>query len=111
MAHACDFGSLRDDYCDHRRFDASQYRSLRCELRRMAPEAATSRYIRQLRHAERGRPILSPGDEEVANAVTAYRTSVLDLSLRWKAPVSFLVSDNLRLAQPCYLDKLTGTRP
>src|SRR6188474_2042957 len=49
MAHACDFGSLRDDYYDDRKLDATEYRSLRCKLRRMAPEAATSRYIRQLR--------------------------------------------------------------
>ena len=90
MALACDFGSLRDDYYDHRRFDASQYRLLRSELRRMAPEAATTRYIRQLREAERGRPILSASDPGVANAVIAYRTSVLDLSLRWMQEISDL---------------------
>src|SRR5262245_22857449 len=38
IAHACDFGSLRDDYYDHRKLDATEYRSLRCQLRRMAPE-------------------------------------------------------------------------
>jgi hypothetical protein len=90
MALACDFGSLRDDYYDHRRFDASQYRSLRCELRRMAPEAATSRYIRELRQAERSRPILSASDPGVSNAVIAYRTWVLDLSLRWMQEISGL---------------------
>jgi len=90
MAHACDFGSLRDGYYDQRRFDASEYRSLRCELRRMAPETATSHYIRQLRQAERSRPILSASDPGVANAVVAYRTSVLDLSLRWMQEISGL---------------------
>jgi hypothetical protein len=93
MAHACDFGSLRDDYYDHRRLDTSQYRSVRHELKRMVPEAATSRYIRQLRQAERGRPILSPSDPGVggvAKAVIAYRTSVLDLSLRWMQEISGL---------------------
>ena len=93
MAHACDFGSLCDDYYDHRRSDTSEYRTLRCELRRMAPEAATCRYIRELRQAERSRPILSARHGEVvgvANAVIAYRTSVLDLSLRWMREISGL---------------------
>jgi hypothetical protein len=90
MALACDFGSLCDDHYDHRPFDASQYRSLRRELRRMAPEAATSRYIRRLRQAERGRPILSASSPGIANAVIAYRTSVLDLSLRWMQEISGL---------------------
>jgi hypothetical protein len=90
MAHACDFGSLRDDYYDHRKLDATEYRSLRCKLRGMAPEAATSRYIRQLRQAERGRPILAASTPEVANAVIAYRTGVLDLSLRWLQEISGL---------------------
>jgi hypothetical protein len=90
MAHACDFGSLRDDYYDHRRLDALQYRLLRRELRRMAPESATSRYIRELRQAERDRPVLSASDPGIANAVIAYRTSVLDLSLRWMQEISGL---------------------
>ena len=99
MAIACDFGSLRDDYYDHRRFDASEYRSLRSELRRMAPEAATSRYIRELRQAERGRPILSASDQgvaDIAKAVIAYRTSVLDLSLRWMQEISGLSVDAVK---------------
>ena len=29
IAHACDFGALRDDYYDHHRLDATEYRSLR----------------------------------------------------------------------------------
>ena len=100
MAHACDFGSLRDDYYDHRRLDATEYRSLRCKLRRMAPEAATSRYIRQLREAERNRPNLVPGiassTSEVANAVIAYRTGVLDLSLRWMQEISGLSIESVK---------------
>jgi hypothetical protein len=95
MAHACDFGSLRDDYYDNRKLDATEYRSLRCKLRHMAPEAATSRYIRQLRQAERSRPILaaSPG---VAHAVIAYRTWVLDLSLRWLQEISGLSIESVK---------------
>ena len=100
MAHACDFGSLRDDYYDHRRLDATEYRSLRCKLRHMAPEAATSRYIRQLREAERNRPNLVPGmaasTPEVANAVIAYRTGVLDLSLRWMQEISGLSIESVK---------------
>src|SRR5687768_12910546 len=55
MAYACDFGSLRDDYYDHQALDTTEYRLLRCNLRRLAPETATSRYIQQLRQAERNR--------------------------------------------------------
>jgi hypothetical protein len=90
IAHACDFGSLRDDYYDHKRLDAAEYRMLRCKLRRMAPEAATSRYIRQLRKAERGRPVLAASTPGVADAVIAYRTWVLELSLRWMQAISGL---------------------
>ena len=61
IAHACDFGSLRDDYYDHRKLDSTEYRSLRRTLRRLAPETATSRYIQELRQAERNRPILAAG--------------------------------------------------
>jgi hypothetical protein len=96
IAHACDFGSLCDDYYDHRKLDAPEYRSLRCKLRRMAPEAATSRYLRQLRQAERGRPILSASTPGVTNAVIAYRTRVLDLSLRWLQEISGLSVDSAR---------------
>ena len=46
IAHACDFGSLRDDYYDHRKLDSTEYRSLRRTLRRLAPETATSRYFK-----------------------------------------------------------------
>jgi hypothetical protein len=96
VAHACDFGSLRDDYYDHRRLDPKEYRSLRCKLRRMAPEAATCDYIRQLRQAERNRPILTASNPEVTNAVIAYRTSVLDVSLRWMQEISGLSIESVK---------------
>jgi hypothetical protein len=96
MAHACDFGSLRDDYYDHRILDATEYRSLRCNLRRMAPEAATFRYIQLLRQAERSRPILTASTPKVAHAVIAYRTGVLDLSLRWLQEISGLTIESVR---------------
>jgi len=96
MAHACDFGSLRDDYYDHRRLDPGEYRYLRCTLRGMGPEAATSGYIRQLRQAERSRPLLAAGCPGIENAVIAYRTSVLDLSLRWMQEVSGLSIESVK---------------
>ena len=96
IAHACDFGSLRDDYYDHRILDATEYRSLRCKLRRMAPEAATSRYIQQLRQAERNRPIISESTPGVADAVIGYRTWVLDLSLRWLQEISGLSVESVK---------------
>jgi len=96
IAHACDFGSLRDDYYDRRVVDATKYRSLRSKLRSIAPEKGTSRYIRQLRQAERCRPILTPGNPGTANSVIAYRTSVLDLSLRWMQELSGLHIDSMR---------------
>jgi hypothetical protein len=96
MAYACDFGSLRDDYYDHRKLDASEYRSLRCKIRRIVPEAATSRYIRQLRQAERSRPILTATTSGFANAVIAYRTWVLDLSLRWLQEISGLSTESVK---------------
>jgi hypothetical protein len=88
MAHACDFGSLRDEYYDEQKLDLTEYRSLRSALRRMAPEAATFRYIQQLRKAERGRPILSTGTPGVANATIDYRASVIHLSLGWLEVIS-----------------------
>ena len=38
IAHACDFGSLRDEFYDEQKLDLKEYRSLRSALRRMAPE-------------------------------------------------------------------------
>lgn len=90
MALACDFGSLCDDFYDHRRLDHAQYRALRRELRRIAPVTATSAYVRQLRCAERRRPVLVPGDPNIASAVAAYRSQVLELSLRWMQEISGL---------------------
>lgn len=83
IAHACDFGSLRDAYYDHQTLDPVAYRSLRGVLRRIAPEAATFRYIQDLRKAERSRPILSATTPGVADATVCYRRSVIDLSLCW----------------------------
>ena len=96
IAHACDFGALRDDYYDHHRLDATEYRSLRAKLRPMAPEPATSRYIKHLRQAERSRPILSASTPGVADAVIAYRTLVLDLSLRWLQEISGLNVESVK---------------
>ena len=96
IAHACDFGSLRDDYYDHRRLDAAEYRSLRSLLRRMAPEASTSRYICLLRQAERNRPILAASTPKVVDAVIAYRTRVLELTLQWLREISGLSVDSVR---------------
>jgi hypothetical protein len=93
LAHACDFGSLRNDYYDHKTLDRAEYRSLRSNLRHMAPETATSHYIQQLRQAERNRPSLTSGNPEVANAVIAYRTRVLDLTLEWLQAISGLNVD------------------
>lgn len=96
LARACDFASLRDGYYDHRRLDVDEYRSLRCELRRTVPAAATSQYVQQLRQAERNRPILSAGNPRLVSAVIAYRTSVLDLSLRWLQQISGLDIESLK---------------
>jgi hypothetical protein len=96
LAHACDFGSLCDEYYDQRRLDAAEYRLLRCQLRSMAPEAATSRYIQQLRQAERNRPVLESNNAGVFNAVIAYRTWVLDLSLRWLQEISGLSVESVK---------------
>ncbi len=99
MALACDFGSLCDDHYDHGRLDVAQYRSLRRELWGLAPETATSRYIWELRQAERGRPILSESDPGMADAVIAmieYRTAVLELSLRWMQEISGLSLEGVK---------------
>jgi hypothetical protein len=75
IAHACDFGSLRDEFYDDQKLDRTEYRSLRTALRRLAPESDTSRYIQRLRKAERGRPILSANTADLANATIRYRAS------------------------------------
>jgi len=96
LAHACDFGSLCDRFYDHRTLDRSEYRSLRNELRRLAPEPATSLYLHQLREAERSRPNLAAYHPEIANAVFDYRTRVLDLSLRWMQEISGLSGEPVK---------------
>ncbi len=90
LAHACDFGSLRDKYYDEHRLDRTEYRSLRSTLRHLAPEMATRRYMQQLRKAERHRPILSANTPGVANVTIDYRASVIALSLRWLEAISGL---------------------
>lgn len=80
IARACDFGSLRDKYYDERMLDRAEYRSLRLALRQIAAERPTREYIHSLRHWERSRPALAPG---CANATSAYRRAVIELSLRW----------------------------
>lgn len=97
LAQACDFGSLRDEYYDEQKLDLTEYRSLRCALRRTAPEAATFRYIQQLRKAERGRPTLSPGTPGVANATIGYRKSVIHLSLQWLQVISGCAVERVKL--------------
>lgn len=96
MAHACDFGSLRDEYYDEGKLDVREYRSLRRALRWMAPEAATVRYIQQLRKAERGRPELSAAMPGITDATIAYRNSVIDLSLGWLRAISGLSVERAR---------------
>jgi hypothetical protein len=96
LAHACDFGSLRDEYYDEQKLDLTEYRSLRSALRRIAPEAGTFRYIQELRKAERGRPILSASAPGLANAIIGYRASVIDLSLRWLQVISGLAVERAR---------------
>ena len=96
IAHACDFGSLRDEYYDQQKLDLREYRSLRSALRSMVPEAATVRYIQQLRKAERGRPILSASTPGVAIATIGYRASVINLSLRWLQVISDLTVERVK---------------
>ena len=88
MAYACDFGALRNDFYDQRELDFKVYRRLRGALRRLAPEAATHRYIKDLRQAERGRPACKAYGFSEPAAVAAYRTRVLVVSLAWLQKIS-----------------------
>jgi len=97
MALACDLGSLCDDYYDHRELDKGEYRSLHGMLRQVAPKGGARRYIRELREAERRRPILSSGTPGVVNAVAAYRAKVLSVSLRWLHEISGLTAEAVKL--------------
>jgi hypothetical protein len=96
IAHACDFGSLRDEYYDQQKLELTEYRALRSALRHIVPEAATFRYIQQLRKAERGRPILSESTPGVADATIGYRTSVINLSLQWLQVISGLAVERVK---------------
>jgi hypothetical protein len=96
MAHACDFGALRDDFYDHRALDPAEYRLLRGALRRLAPEAATSHYMQQLRFAERTRPVAAENGFQDTAAVFAYRTRVLEVSLLWLQEISLLGMDPVK---------------
>jgi hypothetical protein len=82
------FGALRDGFSDYGRLDRAEYRALRRALRREAPEAATVRYIRQLRNAERTRPAAAGQGFQEAAAIAAYRRRVLEVSLVWLQDIS-----------------------
>jgi hypothetical protein len=88
VACACDFGALRNDFYDQGYLDRNSYRELRRSLRRLVPEMATHRYIRKLRHTERGRPSFGLDRFPEPAAVTEYRGRVLVLSLAWLRVVS-----------------------
>lgn len=92
IAQACDFGSLRDEYYDERKFDRTEYRSLRNALRQVAPAAATALYILELRKAERGRPAISGG----ADATREYREAVIRVSLEWMRAIAGVSVDSAR---------------
>ena len=96
IAHACDFGSLRDEYYDEQKLDRAEYRSLRRALRRIAPERSTLRYIRQLRDAERSRPIFAEGGDGVVKATIGYRKSVIKLSLAWMESIAGLACERVK---------------
>jgi hypothetical protein len=85
---ACDFGALRNDFYDQRELNRRFYRQLRCRLRHVAPRAATLRYIRDLRQAERERPACGPDGFSEPLAVVEYRTRVLEVSLSWLQAIS-----------------------
>jgi hypothetical protein len=57
LAHACDLGAMCNDFYDQREFDGSVYRELRRDLKVLASETATRLYLRELRQAERQRPV------------------------------------------------------
>jgi len=88
LACACDLGALRNDFYDQGRFDRGFYRLLRQDLRRLVPESATHRYIRDLRQAERRRPAFGTGAFSEPAAVVEYRLRVLVVSLAWLQVIS-----------------------
>jgi hypothetical protein len=88
LAHACDVGALCNDFYDQREFDRSVYRKLRRDLKRLARESATQRYIRELRQAERHRPAAGTHGFDDPSAVIHYRVRVLVVSLAWLRAIS-----------------------
>ena len=88
LAHACDFGALRNDFYDQHRFKAGEYRRLRRSIAHLAPQMETRHYIHELRRAERGRPVFEPGGFAEPQAVIEYRNRVLSLSLGWLQSIS-----------------------
>ena len=88
LACACDFGALRNDFYDQRELNPRAYRALRRNLRDLAPRTATSTYIRDLREAERRRPVFESGGFSEPHAVIEYRTRVIAVSLGWLQAIS-----------------------
>lgn len=88
MAIACDFASIRDDYYDHKTLCRAEFRSLRRKLRGKVSRSESLRYTLQLRHAERNRPVLTAGSDEIEESAISYRTCVLDLTLQWLSSIS-----------------------
>lgn len=83
LAYACDLGAMCNDFYDQRKLDRSVYRNLRGNLKRLASETATQRYVRELRQAERARPVARTYGFQEPCAVVGYRVRVLMISLSW----------------------------
>jgi hypothetical protein len=96
IACACDLGGLRDRFYDDATFDRAEYRELRSLLRRLAPESATTHYLRSLRFAERNRPVVVAGEFKDPAAVIAYRTGVLEITLSWLRDIAKVNVDHER---------------
>src|SRR5688572_4684157 len=83
LAYACDYGAVRNDYYDQQELDRHSYRALRLALRDLAPQPAMLRYLRDLREAERRRPVVGGRGAFEPGSVVEYRDRVLVVSLRW----------------------------
>jgi hypothetical protein len=88
LAHACDVGALCNDFYDQNQFDRTVYRKLRRDLKRLASETATQRYIRELRQTERQRPVAGTHGFHEPSVVISYRLRVLGVSLTWLRTIS-----------------------
>ena len=88
LAYACDYGALRNDYYDQQQLNRCSYRELRLGLRHLAPQPALRGYLKDLRKAERSRPVIGPGGSFEHGRVVAYRDLVLVVSLRWLQGIS-----------------------